>query len=144
MFNKGRLAGQERRSNRLLFGALPTVATLGFIGAFCYAQSASTKPSYLAGSLERDEPQAIYAADAKDSWNRIFYCLFTRTVQTRLTSDFISDFTSDAPFDSVEVMGLPHLKASTRTFARIESGDRAIEPFYPSFFSSEGALQMLI
>lgn len=141
MFRQGQIIFLQRLKSRVLCGALLVSAPV-LIGAFCYAQSTATRPTYLAGSLERDEPQAVYAADAKDSWNRIFYCLFTRTIQTRLTSDF----KDVAPFDAVEVMGLSHLTASTRVFTRIESGDRAIEPLYPSFFTrggtSKGALPL--
>src|SRR5262249_58914238 len=49
-----------------------------------------SKPSYQIGSLPKDEPQAVYSADRDDSWNHIFYCLFTRTVQLRLSDDFLA------------------------------------------------------
>jgi hypothetical protein len=83
------------------------------------------------GALEKDEPQAVYAADVGDPWNRIFYCLFTRTVQTRLSSDF----PEGEPFNRIKVRGLP---VSDRLFPRTESGDRAVEPFYPSRFVRYG------
>ena len=85
-------------------------------------------PDYRAGSLVKDEPQAIYATDPADAWNRIFYCLFTRSVRTRLSDDF----QEGKPFDRVSVMGFPQLLVSRQSFERIESGDRAIEPLYPS------------
>ncbi len=112
---------------------------LGIVGAFCYAQSDSARPNYLSGSLARDEPQAIYASDANDSWNRIFHCLFTRTVQTRLSNDF----PSAAPFQPAQAMGQSDLKISTKTFTRIESGDRAIDPLYPSFLNRGGDFEAL-
>ncbi len=110
----------------------------GLLGAYCYAQS-NAKPDYLAGSSAHDEPQAVYSLDANDSWNRIFYGLFTRTVQTRLSTDF----PIATPFQPAEVMGHRDLKVSTKTFARIESGDRAIDPLYPSFFNTNGAFEAL-
>ncbi len=38
---------------------------------------------------------------------------------------------------------MPALRTSTRSFERVETGDRAIDPLYPSFLSSAGALQIL-
>ncbi len=40
-------------------------------------------------------------------------------------------------------MAVPGLRISTRRFERVEIGDRAIEPLYPSFLSSAGALGVL-
>jgi hypothetical protein len=82
---------------------------------------------------------AVYAADPKDAWNRIFQLLFTRTVKARLSSEF----KEGAPFALAEGMGVPALRISTRVFAQAEIGDRAIEPLYPSFFTGSGALQVL-
>jgi hypothetical protein len=45
-------------------------------------------PSWLAGSLAKDEPQTVYSDDPADCWNRIFYHLFTRALKIRLTDDF--------------------------------------------------------
>jgi hypothetical protein len=87
-----------------------------------------------AGSLAKEEPQAVYAPDPADAWNRLFYCCFTRTVRTHLSEDF----PEGAPFDPVNVMGRPGLPVSTRLFERIEGGDRSLEPFYPSFFTLYG------
>jgi hypothetical protein len=89
-----------------------------------------TAPDYRAGSLAKEGPQGVYATDPTDPWNRIFYCLFTRTVQTRLADDF----PEGKPFD-IKVRGL---SVSRRLFQRIEPGDRAIEPFYPSHFVRYG------
>lgn len=94
---------------------------------------------YRAGSLPRLEPQAIYSADLHDPWNRIFYLLFTRKVETRLSDDF----TSAGPFVSADSMGNPSLQATSRTVERIESGDRAIDPLYPNFLSSKGSEAIL-
>jgi hypothetical protein len=56
----------------------------------------------------QDEPQAVYAANHDDPWNRIFACLFTSTITARLSDRF------------------------GEVVERIEHGDRAIEPLYPS------------
>jgi hypothetical protein len=88
-------------------------------------------PDHRAGALEKDEPQAVYAADPDDPWNRIFYCLFTRTVRPRLSADF----PEGEPFGRIEVR---ELHVSNRLFERIEGGDRAIDPFYPSHFVRYG------
>lgn len=104
---------------------------------FCVATDSA---DYRAGSLAKLEPQAIYAADPHDSWNRIFFLLFTRSVETRLTDDF----KDHAPYDSIGVMGNPSLAVTRETFERIESGDRAIDPLYPNFFNSKGAESVLV
>jgi hypothetical protein len=99
------------------------------------------QPGYRQGSLEADQPQAVYASDAQDSWNRIFYCLFTRTVTFRLTEDF----PEGAPFRTAHFAsfpGFPALRVSDRTFERIESGDRGIDPLYPSFLDSLGTVRL--
>jgi hypothetical protein len=89
------------------------------------------EPDYRAGSLTNDEPQAVYAADPDDPWNRIFYCLFTHAVRTRLSDDF----PEGQPFDRIKARELPISKS---LFQRVESGDRAIDPFYPSHFVRYG------
>ncbi|MCU1273034.1 MAG: hypothetical protein JWO48_465 [Bryobacterales bacterium] len=94
---------------------------------------------YRFGSLERDDWQPIYADVPGDSWNRIFYHLFTRTLSVRLSSEF-----PDAqPLTSFPTMGFPSFAVSVHLFQRIEAGDRAIDPLYPSFLSSAGARQVL-
>lgn len=96
-------------------------------------------PDYRLGSLAKQEVQPIYSTDPHDPWNRIFYLLFTRTVATRLSEDF----KVEEAFVPTEVMGNPSLMATGRTFERIESGDRAIDPLYPNFFSSKGSEPIL-
>jgi hypothetical protein len=98
-----------------------------------------SKSAYLIGSLRKDEPQPIYAADRDDPWNRIFYCLFTRTVRLRLSDDF----PEGAPFRQPPTPLMPQRSISDSTFERIESGDRAIEPLYPSFLTASGPFQVL-
>jgi hypothetical protein len=75
-------------------------------------------------------PEPIYSSDSKDPWNRIFYFLFSRRIEARL-SDL---FPEGAPF----VDGI-----STRTFERDEIGDRAIDPLYPSNFVNTGSRLVL-
>ena len=107
------------------------LASLGLI--------ATDTPDYRTGSLPRLEPQAIYSTDLHDPWNRIFYLLFTRKVDTRLSDDF----KTEGPFVSVSAMGNPSVQATSQTVERIESGDRAIDPLYPNFFSDKGAEPIL-
>ena len=84
--------------------------------------------------------QEIYAADPNDAWNRIFCSLFSRIVKAHLSADF----DEGAPFARIQYRQLPHaLSISTRLFERVETGDRAIEPLYPSFFTSQGVSQVL-
>jgi hypothetical protein len=91
------------------------------------------------GTLSRDAPHPVYAPDADDPWNRIFYCLFTRAVQARLSQEF----QKGAPLNLAQGTGVPQLPVRQRPFERIESGDRAIEPLYPSFLSAQGPFQVL-
>jgi hypothetical protein len=91
----------------------------------------------LAGS-----PEPIYSQDPHDAWNRIFYYLFSRRVQTRLSDDF----PEGAPFRMEgEGEGLfgPGIRISTRVFERTEIGDRAIDPLYPSFWVGAGGRLVL-
>ncbi|HEY7183594.1 MAG TPA: hypothetical protein VIC84_19345, partial [Blastocatellia bacterium] len=107
------------------------------LGLLCAAQS-GLSPRF--GSLPKDEPQAIYHPDPADSWNRIFYCLFTRTVKTRLSQDF----SEGAPFTSARMMGFPEFRVSASLFERIEGGDGANDPLYPSALTSAGSAQALV
>jgi hypothetical protein len=114
----------------------------GWLLLLVLAMSCMAKDSsdYRAGSLAKQEVQAIYAADSGDSWNRIFYFLFTRTVELRLTNDF----KEGGPFSPIAVMGNDSLPVTTRTFQRIEAGDRAVDPLYPSFLTAKGAEFVLV
>jgi hypothetical protein len=96
-------------------------------------------PEQTEAAFTSNNPQSIYAADPTDSWNRIFHLLFTRTVN----ADMSSDFPEAGPFTGGEAMAVSGLRISTRRFERVEIGDRAIEPLYPSFLSSAGALGVL-
>jgi hypothetical protein len=80
---------------------------------------------------------AVYSKDPQDSWNRIFRALFTRTVTARLTNEYAAG----APFSGTA--GFQHIPISKKTVERLESGDRAIEPLYPSFLNLAGPNQVL-
>ena len=85
----------------------------------------------------QDAPQPIYSDSPSDPWNRIFYCLFTRRVEARVSSDY----PEGAPFTGYS-QGMD-LQVSTRTFERLEIGDRAIDPLYPNSFVVTGARAVL-
>jgi hypothetical protein len=98
------------------------------LGSFLAAQEPAPIPPKAA--LLDSAPEPIYSADPSDPWNRIFYFLFSRRIETRLTDQF----PEGAPF----VDGI-----STRTFERNETGDRAIDPLYPSRFVITGSRLVL-
>ncbi len=98
------------------------------LGSFLAAQEPA--PIFPKAALLDAAPEAIYSADPNDSWNRIFYFLFSRRVETRVSDQF----PEGAPF----VDGI-----STRTFERNEIGDRAIDPLYPSHFVITGSRLVL-
>jgi len=77
----------------------------------------------LRDSLSRDEPQAIYDPSSIDPWNQLFHLLFTRTITARLPASDALEFQA----------GDDRLKLSPRVVTRIEGGDRAIDPLYPSW-----------
>jgi hypothetical protein len=72
-----------------------------------------------------EKPEALYSSDPNDSWNRVFYFLFSRRLEIRLSADF----PEAGPFVD---------KVSTRSFERVEIGDRAIDPMYPGELASTG------
>jgi hypothetical protein len=74
------------------------------------------------GSLVR-EPQAIYVSDPHDAWNQVFFILFTRSITARVV----------APESPVFFSGDPNVRLGDTRITRIESGDRAIDPLYPSW-----------
>jgi transglutaminase-like putative cysteine protease len=96
----------------------------------------SPKSAFLAA------PEPIYSLNPNDSWNRIFYFLFSRRVETRLSDEF----PEGAPFSEKPLFeddALLKIHVSTRVFERTEIGDRAIDPLYPSFLSSDGSRILL-
>ncbi len=100
----------------------------GLAGSYVVAQETTSSPPK--ATLPGSAPQPIYSGDPNDSWNRIFYYLFSRRIETRL-SDL---FPEGAPF----VDGI-----STRLFERDETGDRAIDPLYPSNSANTGKYLVL-
>ena len=75
------------------------------------------------GSLARLEPRSIYARDRNDPWNLVFHLLFDRAIRSQLV----------AP-GAVIFGGMDErLRLSDRHLTRIEDGDRAVEPLYPSW-----------
>jgi len=108
--------GVSRRPIEIWHAAvLVLLATL--LGSFLAAQETAPRPAQ--AGLLASTPEPVYSSDANDSWNRIFYFLFSRRIETRVSEEF----PEGAPF----VDGV-----STRTFERNEVGDRAIDPLYPS------------
>jgi len=104
------------------------------IGGFATFAEFSQKPPH---PSPQDAPQPIYSDNPGDPWNRIFYCLFTRRVEARVSSDY----PEGAPFTEYH-QGL-EMRVSTRTFERLEIGDRAIDPLYPNFLAVTGAQGVL-
>jgi hypothetical protein len=88
---------------------------------------AQTTPPHLTGALRKDEPQAIYADDPRDSWNRIFHCLFTRTLKIRLS---LISRKAHRSLSNTRLFPTGRDSASSCS-KRIESGDRAVEPLFP-------------
>lgn len=117
------------------------ILTLAVAAAACVRPSVANEPLAPAPVFVSDNPNAIYAADPNDSWNRIFHALFTRTVKHRLSNAF----PEGAPFVQFNGRGMGDisLRISKEKFSRTELGDRAIEPLYPSFFSNDGISQIL-
>jgi hypothetical protein len=75
------------------------------------------------GSLRRLAPQPVYSRNRNDAWNLAFYLLFTRTVRSQLVTPGATMF---GGMDE-------RLSLSDRYVTRIEEGDRAVDPLYPSW-----------
>jgi hypothetical protein len=116
------------RRLELLFLALAVLASK------LLAQSQPSKPPKVELT---SAPEPIYAQDPNDAWNRIFYSLFSRRMEIRLSDEFPegAPFTKEGIDLNLLRLGL---QVSTGTFERNEVGDRAIDPLYPS--SLEGAV----
>jgi hypothetical protein len=80
-------------------------------------------------SLSSNQPQTIYSSETADPWNRLFQLLFTRTLDVRRTAGEPTLFHA----------GDDRLILATGTVRRIESGDRAIDPLYPSWIWMDSA-----
>jgi len=90
------------------------------VGPVLLVQLSASAPN----ELPRDTPQPIYSDEPGDSWNRIFYCLFSGRIEARRSADY----PDAAPFTKLGKG--PPLQVSTRTFESFEIGDRAIDPRY--------------
>lgn len=115
------------------------------LGILCAAMSSlgfsflAVPASHSTSDKSHDTPPLIYSENPSDPWNRIFYSLFSRRVEARLSDDF----PEAAPFMQLGKGSDRHV--STRIFEQLEIGDRAIDPlYYPYPFSPEGSRQMLV
>ena len=128
--------------NSITTGLLTTIlafASICFIGCSPGTAGANHDDTPHAAFASND-PQSIYAVDPNDSWNRIFHALFSRSINVRVASDFRKDASLVAFHVS---MGSFDIRIGKDTVNRTETGDRAIEPLYPAFFTAEGPLQVL-
>jgi hypothetical protein len=105
-------------------------------GCFLLAQRETQRPPRAA---LLNGPQPIFSNDPHDSWNRIFYYLFSRRVEVRFTPDF----PEGGPFRDSEAPLLSPQQVSTRIFERQETGDRPIDALYPNFLSDTGVRVVL-
>ena len=107
---------------------------------------AGQRPQQSPNSVFLDAAAPVYAPDPGDSWNKIFFYLFSRRIETRITDEF-PEFRDATPFTHQENptgATLPSsVGISTRSFERDELGDRAIDPLYPSFLRPTGAQVVL-
>jgi hypothetical protein len=110
-------------------------AVVAVVAVTAHPPQTADKPGETSSFTQLAEaPEKIYSNDTNDSWNRIFYYLFSRRVRARLSGEF----PEAAPFDRVTDMDFMHLEESTRIFEQTETGDRAIDPLYPSFLVDDG------
>ena len=120
------------------FIATVCLGVIYFVATAIVAHSAQQSPN----AVFLDAPAAVYAPDPNDSWNKIFFYLFSRRVETRVTDEF-PEFRDAAPYvhqENPTGATLPSsIGVSTRSFERDEVGDRAIDPLYPSFLRPTGA-----
>jgi hypothetical protein len=127
---RGRLHVKERMARQRFaswhLGITPVILLV--LSGTIIGRSQVSQPQEAANE---DKPQSIYAENSNDAWNRIFYCLFSRRVKTR----YSSEFHVSGPFASPRYAGVApnarYLQVSARLFERFETGDRAIDPLYP-------------
>ena len=114
--------GPERSAR---MASRPVAAVLALLFSWCLATQAERAPDSnpRLDPHARDQPQAIYGPTPDDPWNRLFHLLFTRTIEARVPASDVVEFQA----------GDDRLKLSPRVVRRIESGDRAIDPLYPSW-----------
>lgn len=123
------MAGTLRNSGSAFLVGLAIVLTMSCLSL---AQGA---PANLPRVTLPDAPNLIYSTRSDDSWNTIFYFLFSRRLSARLSSDF----QEGAPFRDLGA----GIKVSDHVFERNETGDHAIDPMYPTFFVGYGSIVVL-
>jgi hypothetical protein len=124
----------KRELNVKRIGAVAAGIAVMALAAVHATRTADKAPEAPASIRLAEAPEKIYSDNPNDSWNRIFYYLFSRRVTARLSSEF----PEGAPFEKVTEIDFMHMERSTRTFEHSETGDRAIDPLYPSFLSDDG------
>jgi hypothetical protein len=134
--NRGQMLAMPRRRSRIRRFAILCLAIAAWAFPFLSVSSSRSSPKKPSDKTQ-DAPQPIYSENPDDPWNRIFYCLFTRRVEARVSNEYAEG----SPFMEYR-QGSP-LRVSTRTFERLEIGDRAIDPLFPNFFNDTGARRVL-
>jgi hypothetical protein len=109
-----------------------SVAALLAVPGLLVAQGA---PADLPRVTLPDSVDLIYSKRPDDPWNTVFYFLFSRHLQVRLAPDFPEGI----PFVDVGAA----VQFSKQVFERNETGDRAIDPLYPTFFVGFGGMLVL-
>ena len=114
-----------------------TILTLVILVSLAFASAPTPKPPKVAFI----KPEAVYAQDPNDAWNRIFCFLFSRRMDVRVSNEFPegAPFTKEGMDMNLLRVGL---QISTQAFERDELGDRAIDPLYPG--SLDGAAARLV
>jgi hypothetical protein len=134
----GRITFPRRRRSASFLLAILCFGVVYLFIPMTAARQAEQSPS----TVFLNAPAAVYTTDLSDSWNQIFFYLFSRRVQTRVTDEF-PEFRGETTFSRREdprVVMLPSpIGISARSFERDEVGDRAIDPLYPSFVRPTGA-----
>ena len=112
------------------------------LNVFYLCQPAQPQAQNLPKIWLTDAAIPVYSDDPNDTWNRIFYFLFSRRFEAKLSEEF----PEGAPFTQASSDAFPsfRLRVSTRIFKRLETGDRAIDPLYPSFLTLAGGRIVLM
>lgn len=136
-FSSGTIATMTRTISSLSVFVLLVTFVLTVPG------SRTPSPVDVAGTVSASDDSTIfpiYSDSVTDPWNRMFYCLFTRTFKVHFSDQFSN---SDAgPF--ADVGDFMNLRVGAREIERTESGDRPIDPlYYPPPFSPDGTRQLL-
>ena len=110
------------------------------LNSFNLFQTAQSQVQNLPKIRLTDAAVSVYADDPNDAWNRIFYFLFSRRFEAELSDEF----PEGAPFqEPIDTFPNPGVRVSTQVFERVETGDRAIDPLYPSFLTLAGGRTVL-